>query len=109
MYAGFIELASDLYDGLITEGVAPELARFILPQSMMTKFYMTGNLRSWANFLALRLDSHAQVEAQDLAKQVYCELKCKFPYSIDAMIEAENPNVEEGREEVHKPRADTNP
>jgi len=57
----------NLYHNMITNGVAPEQARMVLPQSMMTSYYVTGSLAAWARAYSLRADSHAQVEIQDLA------------------------------------------
>lgn len=76
----------DLYNGLLGSGVAPELARMILPQNMYTEFYMTGNLRNWAHFLKLRLDGHAQKEVQDVAQQVHNILAPLFPVSVEALM-----------------------
>lgn len=66
-------------------GMAPELARMILPQNMYTEFYMTGNLRSWAHFLDLRLDGHAQLEVQQVAQQVQDILTPLWPVSMKAL------------------------
>ena len=43
-----------LYNNLLDLGVCREQARGVLPQNLMTKFYMTGNLRNFAHFLKLR-------------------------------------------------------
>jgi len=75
------------YNSLVKEGkVAPEQARMILPQNLMTSFYMSGNLRAWAHFLDLRLDAHAQREVQEVAKQVMDILKPLWPVSMEALL-----------------------
>jgi len=76
---------SSLYKWAVQDGVAPELARMILPQNMYTEFYMTGNLRNWAHFLKLRLDGHAQAEVQDVAKMVASILTPLWPVSMEAL------------------------
>ena len=58
----------EAYQRMLDSGVAPEQARMILPQSMMTEYYVTGSLIAWENAYALRSDHHAQQEIQDLAK-----------------------------------------
>jgi len=58
-----------VYQSLINEGVAPEQARMVLPQSMYTEYYVTGSLAAWARAYLLRIDPHAQKEIQDLASQ----------------------------------------
>lgn len=60
----------DLYKSLLAMGVCREQARGVLPQDMMTEFYMTGNLRNWAHFLSLRDKPDAQVEVQIIAQAV---------------------------------------
>ena len=75
------------YNDMLKCGVAPEQARMILPQNMYTEFYMSGNLRAWEHFLKLRLDEHAQVEVQEVAKQVAEILQPLFPVSMSALME----------------------
>lgn len=77
----------DLYNELINDGMAREMARGILPQNLMTEFYMTGNMRNFAAFLALRLDGHAQAEATIIAKQILNVMKDKFPISTQALLD----------------------
>lgn len=67
-YDALIEHAEQLYDLMIKNGVAPEQARMVLPQSMYTEYYVTGSLAAWARAYKLRIDGHAQKEIQDLAK-----------------------------------------
>lgn len=84
-----IKESVELYEDMLKGGVAPELARMILPQNMYTEFYMTGNLRNWAHFLKLRLDGHAQKEVQDVAKMVESTLKPLWPVSVEALMQYE--------------------
>ena len=58
-----------IYNKLVEEGCAPEQARMVLPQSMLTSYYVTGSLAAWARAYTLRADPHAQKEIQDLALQ----------------------------------------
>lgn len=77
----------NMYNGMIENDVAPELARMILPQNMYTEFYMTGNLRSWSHFLKLRLEAGAQKEVRDIAEQVEKLLQPLWPVSMKALME----------------------
>jgi len=77
-----------LYKDMLAEGVAPEMARMILPQNLYTQFYMTGNLRNWVHFLKLRLDKHAQKEAQEIASQCAALIEPLFPVSYKALMSA---------------------
>lgn len=83
----YMEIGMELYTKLIDSGCAPEQARMILPQALYTEFYMSGNLRAWAHFLALRLDGHAQKEVQDVAKMVQEILAPLFPVSMKALMD----------------------
>ena len=68
-YADFSKLSLQFYHKLInSDSVAPEMARMVLPQSMMTEYYVTSNIDAWDRFVDQRTDSHAQKEIQDLAK-----------------------------------------
>lgn len=73
------------YNSLIKLGLAPEQARMILPQSMYTEWYWTGNLYSFANVFIQRTDSHAQKETQEVAKQIGDIIKPLFPVSWEAL------------------------
>lgn len=75
------------YNELLDLGVSRELARGILPQNLMTKFLMTGNLRNWIHFLKLRLDEHAQEEVQWLAQDIEKIIKDKFEISGKVLME----------------------
>lgn len=65
-----LELVETVYRELISNNVAREQARMILPMCTKTRIYMTGSVRSWIHFLALRDDEHAQKEIQDIAKTI---------------------------------------
>ena len=46
--------AEQTYLALLGDGIPPEIARGVLPHSLATTIVMTGNLREWLHFLALR-------------------------------------------------------
>lgn len=75
------------YNYMVANGVAPEQARAILPQSMMTEWVWTGSLISFFHLVRLRLDGHAQVEAQQFAKMVDAICKELFPISWKELME----------------------
>lgn len=66
-YEDIVDHSLDVYNNMIADGVAPEQARMLLPQSMYTSYYVTGHLAAWRRAYKLRADSHAQKEIQDLA------------------------------------------
>ena len=75
----------EVYQSLLQCGVAPEQARMVLPQSMYTEVIMTGNLYAIANLYNQRTDSHAQKEAQILAKQIGEVVKPLYPVSWEEL------------------------
>ena len=70
-----------LYEELIIHGVAPEQARFVLPQAMYTEWYWTGSLAAYARFYNQRIDDHAQWEIQQYAEAVGKIIEPLFPVS----------------------------
>ena len=76
--------ALQVYESLLKLGVCREQARGVLPQNMMTTFYMTGNLRNVLHFLSLRMDEHAQWEIRQYANAMHDILKEIYPTVIDA-------------------------
>lgn len=68
-----------VYQKLLEAGIAKECARDVLPLSSATTLLMTGNVRSWIHYLAIRDHGHAQKEHQRIAqsiKKVFCK---EFP------------------------------
>jgi len=74
-----------LYNQMLERGVAKECARFVLPLATPTKMYMTGSVRSWIHYIALREKSGTQKEHMDIAnaaKDIFCE---QFPAVATAL------------------------
>lgn len=82
-----VKNAVDDYQELLEYGVAPEQARMVLPQNMMTEWIWSGSLYAFARVCKLRLDPHAQKESRDIAEVFYLELVNKFPYSWNYLME----------------------
>jgi len=80
----------NLYNQMIEEGVAPEQARAILPQAMMTTVIETGNVASFARIYNLRNDDHAQQETREYALSISEEMKKYFPVSWEALTKHED-------------------
>jgi len=73
------------YCKLLSNGVSKEMARMILPQNMMTKFYAKGNVRNWVQYCAVRCNKRVLYEHQVLAKQIFKEILKMFPISVWAL------------------------
>lgn len=84
-YVAFMQGAQVIYHSFLDMGVAPEQARFLLPQGMMTEWVWTGSLLAFARFYRLRSDAHAQKEIQDLAHEVGAIIADLFPVSWKAL------------------------
>lgn len=69
------------YEEMVVKGICPEQARKLLPQDMMTEFWVTGNVESFARLYALRTDPHAQYEIKLYAEVIGGYLVDLFPYS----------------------------
>lgn len=82
---GLQELSVCLYNNMIEQGVAPEMARMVLPQSMYTEYYVTGSLAAWARAYNLRIDPHAQKEIRDVAEKWGEIISALFPVSWEAL------------------------
>ena len=69
------------YNWMLRAGVAPEQARMILPQSMMTEWYWSGTLYAFARVCNLRCAEDAQYETRIVANLINDECEKLFPIS----------------------------
>lgn len=81
----FTDGAVSFYNFLLGQGVAPEVARGVLPQSMYTEFIETASLSAYARLCSLRLDPQAQKEIREYATAVSEMMAAKFPVSWKAL------------------------
>lgn len=79
-------VAYDTYDMMIKIGVAPEMARMVLPQSMYTEWYWSGSLDAFANMCKLRCKPDTQEETRLIANQISEQMLEKFPKSWSALV-----------------------
>lgn len=79
------EFCLDYYMDLISSGIAPEQARMVLPQSMMTEWYWTGSIAAFSRVYTLRIDNNSQKEAQEIAKKIDSVIRPHFPVSWSAL------------------------
>jgi len=73
------------YENLINNGVCPEQARMVLPQSMMTEWYWSGSLDAFADMCNLRCSGDTQLETRRVANQICTGMKGLFPVSWFAL------------------------
>ena len=82
-----LEFVKTTYSNMLKLGIAPEMARMVLPQSMMTEWYWSGTLYAFARVCNLRCKPDAQVETQMVADQIDKLAEDLFPYSWEALRE----------------------
>ena len=80
-YSRAVTKCLEVYEDLIKSGIAPEQARFVLPQGTYTEWWWTGSLAAYARFYTQRIDPHAQWEIQEYAKGIDKILEELFPES----------------------------
>jgi thymidylate synthase (FAD) len=79
------EDSEHLYQEMVSDGVAKECARAILPLACPTRMYMTGTLRSWMHYIDLRTGNGTQLEHKEIAEQCKAIFKKNFPFISLAM------------------------
>jgi thymidylate synthase (FAD) len=68
------------YNDLLKRGIAKEIARFVLPQGVYSRLYVTGSCRSWIHYLGVRDDEGvAQYEHVELARAIRPVFNSVFP------------------------------
>lgn len=75
------------YQDALEHGIAKECARFLLPGNTRTRFYMTGNVRSWIHYLMTRDADGVQKEHRELSQAIRRVFNEHFPVVAEAMRE----------------------
>jgi len=91
------------YLALIKQGLTPQIARAVLPNSTKTEIVMTANLREWRWFFKLRAaDATGQASPQmhELTRPLLTELKTLIPVIFDDITyPGESVVKEDGKQE----------
>ena len=69
-YESLVKTCVGAYERMMANGICPEQARMILPQSMMTEWYWSGTLMAIARVCNLRCKPDAQLETQIITDQI---------------------------------------
>lgn len=85
LYQDAVAEALDSYTKLVEAGLAPEQARFVLPQGMITRWIWTGSLYGWYEVWRQRSSEHAQYEARLFASQLDTHMSLLFPIAWEAL------------------------
>lgn len=86
-YVDAMDKLLNMYDYMVKYGVAPEQARMMLPQSMMTSWWWSGSLDAFADMCKLRLGPDSQAETREVAIQIAEYMTDLFPISWKALME----------------------
>ena len=84
-YKDLVEFCREWYE--LNSHIAPEMARMVLPQSMMTSWYWSGNLLAFAHVYKERIAEDAQLEAQWFAEELDKVIRPLFPESWSALVD----------------------
>jgi thymidylate synthase (FAD) len=81
-----IKHAKEVYDWALSQGIAKEQARAVLPEgNTKTVLYMAGNLRSWIHYCELRMGNGTQKEHALIAKDCWSIIGQHFPSVVEAL------------------------
>lgn len=85
-----IDEARNAYEWAITNGIAKEQARAVLPEGLIeSRLYMNGTLRSWIHFIELRSANGTQKEHQEVAVACAEVIAKIFPMASDLVAQAQ--------------------
>lgn len=78
------EDSEHLYKEMVSNGIAKECARGILPMNSRTRLYMNGTIRSWIHYLQIRASVETQLEHREIALQVMDIFEEQLPTIYEA-------------------------
>ena len=95
------------YNDLLKRGIAKEIARFVLPQGVFSRVYVTGSCRSFIHYLGVRDDEGvAQYEHVELARAVKSVFANVFPTVYKSCFNKERDPLEVENEKLRSEIAD---
>jgi len=80
------EESQHLYQEMVSNGVAKECAREILPLGSPTRLYMKGDIRSFLHYTAIRSGPETQLEHRKIALEIRDILKHEIPVVYEAFF-----------------------
>ena len=76
-----------VYNDMLEKNIAPEMARMVLPQNMMTEWYWTGSVMAFARVCNLRNKDDTQAETRMITEPMAKHLKDHFPMSAKYLLD----------------------
>lgn len=101
------ELTTKTYNLMLQHGKSKEHAAYVLPLMTNVKFYISGNLRVWFEYLQKRLCNRASDEHKELALEIYKRLHVLYPSVFNTEVMGLCCGCKESSCDftVHKPQA----
>ena len=81
------QACKSVYNQMLEANIAPEMARMILPQSMMTEWYWSGTVYAFARVCNLRNKADAQEETRTVTYEIARHMKDHFPVSTKYLLD----------------------
>lgn len=79
-----IAAAKDAYIWAVSNGIAKEQARVVLPEgNTESRLYVAGTIRSWIHYISVRTDVSTQKEHRELALEIARVINKIFPVVIE--------------------------
>jgi len=75
--------AESWYLGFIDQGVQPQEARSVLPNSLKTEIVVTANLREWRHIFRLRTSDKAHPQMREIMRPLLAECRQRIPVLFD--------------------------
>ena len=82
-----VKYVKETYNNMLSDDIAPEMARMVLPQNMMTEWYWSGTLFAFARVCNLRNKPDAQQETRMITQQMEKHMKDHFPISSKYLLD----------------------
>ena len=82
-----VKATQTVYEDMLEKNIAPEMARMILPQNMMTEWYWSGTLYAFARVCNLRNKEDAQAETRMVTEHIAKHMKDHFPISTKHLLD----------------------
>jgi thymidylate synthase (FAD) len=81
------QACKSVYNQMLEANIAPEMARMVLPQSMMTEWYWSGTVYAFARVCNLRNKPDAQEETRTVTYEIARHMKDHFPISTKYLLD----------------------
>lgn len=80
-------MTKELYEDMLSDGVAKECARNILPMCTPTRIHMQNNIRGFIHYVGLRAACETQKEHREIAIEIGKVLKKECPVIVGTVCE----------------------